>query len=217
MATGRHAATQRSAWKPLAVAALGAGVLMTTGFGVFASLSATATNTTPQTASSGTLALTLSNNGVGFGQAVTAMAPGDTVHRYVTLTQSGTLAAKDLTLSVTTGTPNALTGTGSSALRFGIATCSGDWTPTTGACNGTTTQVIATTTTLASAITAPVTVAPGTLAPGSTTKLRVTLALPDTNEVTTNGITPTGSVQGLSTTLTWTFAQTQRTATTTSS
>lgn len=213
----RHAAPQRSACKPLAVAALGAGVLLTTGFGVYASLSATATNTTPQTATSGTLALTMGNNGVGFGQAITAMAPGDTVHRYITLTQSGTLAAQNLTLGVTTATPNALTSTSASALRYGIATCTGDWTPTTGACNGTTTQVINPTTTLASAITTPAPITPGTLAAGSTTKLRVTLVLPDTNEVTTNGITPTGSVQGLSTTLTWTFTQTQRTPTTTNS
>ena len=38
----------RPAWRPLAVAVAGGALLVTTGFGVWASLNATAFNTTPQ-------------------------------------------------------------------------------------------------------------------------------------------------------------------------
>ena len=41
------------------------------------------------------------------------------------------------------------------------------------------------------------------------------ITLPTGSEVTTNGVTPVGTVQGLTTALTWTFTETQRTATTT--
>ena len=45
----------------------------------------------------------------------------------------------------------------------------------------------------------------------------MTTTLPDQNETTTNGTLPGGTIQGLSTTLTFTFSETQRAATTTES
>ena len=76
----RHAdadGRRRTAWRPLAVAVTGGALLMTAGFGVWASLDATAFNTTPQDVSSGTLSLSLDDNGAGFTSAITNIAPGD--------------------------------------------------------------------------------------------------------------------------------------------
>jgi hypothetical protein len=216
MARGRHGARHRTSWRPLAVAAVGASVLLTSGYGVWAGLFATATSAA-ETTTTGTLRLAMTGNGVGFSQPVSVLAPGDTVHRYVDLAQSGTLDAQQLTLSLAASTSNALVGTDAKALRLSVASCSGAWTPATGACTGTTTVLVAATTTVAAVISAPVTIVPGTLVAGSTTRLRVTLLLPDNDEVSTNGAAPVGSIQGLSTSLTYTFTQQQRIATTTSS
>jgi hypothetical protein len=63
----------------------------------------------------------------------------------------------------------------------------------------------------------PVSVKPGSIATGSTINLRIALTLPDQAETTVNGAAPAGTIQGLSSSLTWTFGETQRTATTTGS
>ena len=43
------------------------------------------------------------------------------------------------------------------------------------------------------------------------------MTLPDQSETTTNGTLPAGTIQGLSASLTYTFAETQRDATTSNS
>src|SRR5688572_8079461 len=95
----------RSASRPnrrlLAAFAIGAAGLAITGSGVYAALNATASNTTAQNATSGVLSLTMANNGVGFSQEVSDLAPGDRVNRYVNLIQGADLDGKDLTLKVT--------------------------------------------------------------------------------------------------------------------
>jgi len=65
------------------------GLILTAG-GVYAGLNAVATNTTPQTVTSGTLKLTMANDGVGFSQNISDVAPGDVVNRFVDLTNGGT-------------------------------------------------------------------------------------------------------------------------------
>jgi hypothetical protein len=57
---------------------------------------------------------------------------------------------------------------------------------------------------------------PSTLA-GSVSRLKVSITLPVNDEVTVNGVLPAGTVQGVSTALTWTFTMTERTGTTTNS
>jgi hypothetical protein len=47
--------------------------------------------------------------------------------------------------------------------------------------------------------------------------LKVSVSLPDKTETTANGVPPAGTIQGLSTSLTWTFTEQRRTATTTTS
>ena len=79
---------RKRAWRPLAAAAAAGSVLVITGFGVWASLNATATGVT--SVNSGTLKLVMADNGVGFTQNLSNMAPGDSVNRFVSLTNTGT-------------------------------------------------------------------------------------------------------------------------------
>lgn len=216
----RH--TARSSRRPalFAACAVAAAGLAITGGGVFAALNATASNATAQNATSGTLSLTMANNGTGFGQSVSNLAPGDIVNRYVNLTQGATLDGKALTLAVADGTPTKLTTDATKGLHVTVTQCSGTWTTTgAGACTGTgaTTTVLATNVPLSSLVSAPSTLISGSIAAGSTYNLQVSLTLPDQAETTVNGVAPASSIQGLSSALTWTFGETQRTATTTGS
>ncbi|MDQ2583869.1 TasA family protein [Saccharothrix yanglingensis] len=118
---------RRPVWSPVALAAIGGSVLVAMGVGVWATLTATAANVTPEQVTSGTLKLTLGNNGAGSGQGITDMAPGDVVNRYVTLTNGGSLDAQGLTVQVAaTGSSTLITdGATGKALRVTITTCVG--------------------------------------------------------------------------------------------
>lgn len=213
----KHAAPRRrSPWRPLALAVAGTVVLAGTGTGVLAVLSAIATGT--QSASTGNLTLTLAANGT-FGTAITNAAPGDVQHRFVTLTNGGTLTAAGLTLAAS-GTGSAdLVGTASTALQVSVATCTVAWTPATGACSGTTTAPAALQNVPLGALGTARDVLPAStpVAAGAQHHVRVTLTVPDLNEVSTNGTPPATTVQGKNATVTFTFGELQRAATTTSS
>jgi hypothetical protein len=210
----------RPAWRPLAVAVAGGALLVTTGFGVWASLNATAFNTTPQSVSSGTLKLTMANNGAGFASNITNMAPGDQVNRYVDLTNGGSLDAQGLTLGVAaTGSANLITDGGSTkALRVAVSSCSTSWTPTTGVCgaSGTVTSLLPATV-LSTLVATPTSVIPGAVPAGTVEHLKVAVSLPDQTETTVNGTLPGTTIQNLTANLTYTFTESQRTATTTDS
>jgi spore coat-associated protein N len=214
----------RSASRPnprlIAAFAVGAAGLAITGGGVYAALNATASNTTAQSASSGVLSLTMAANGTGFSQGVANLAPGDVVNRYVTLTQGAGLDAKDLALKVTDATPTLLTTDEDKGLRVTVRQCvGGDWTVTdAGACTGpgATTAVVVDDVPLSILATTPDSLAAAVSA-GSILKLQIALTLPDQDETTINGVRQGSTIQGLSSALTWTFSETQRTATTTGS
>ena len=200
---------------PLVVlAGLVAIALVLTGVGVYAVLTATANNATPQRATSGTLKLAMINNGVGFGTAISGLAPGDTVSRHVQLTNSGTLAGSNLTLAVVDATPTALSTNPTTGLQVAVARCSVPWVLATGTCSGSRTALLSTSVSALRA--APASVIPGVLAAGSINYLQVRVALPESTDLTVNGVLPAGTVQGLSAALTWTFRETQRTSTSTS-
>lgn len=224
--TARRAArsTRRPAPALFAACAVAAAGLAITGGGVFAALNATASNATAQNATSGTLSLTMANNGTGFGQSVSNLAPGDVVNRYVNLTQGATMDGKALTLAVADGTPSKLTTDATKGLHVTVTQCSVAWTTTgPGACTGTgaVTTVLATNVALSALVAAPSTLIAGTVTSGSTLNLQVSLTLPDQNETTVNGTpaptAPATTIQGLSSALTWTFGETQRTSTVTGS
>jgi hypothetical protein len=203
------------------------------GAGVFAGLNATASNTTAETVSSGTLKLVMANNGVGFGQNITNVAPGDVVNRYVDVTDNGTLDAQNLTLRATDATPTKLTTDATNGLHATVKLCtnatgvvSATWT-TAGLCqgvdaatgliptNGTITTVVSNV--ALSALSSAQTLVSGAVTKNSAYHYQVSVTLPDQNETTTNGTLPAGTIQGLSAALTWTFDEAQRAATTTSS
>ena len=189
---------------------------MLTVAGVYAGLSGVATGS--EAVTSGTLNLTLTADaGVGFSTFTGKMAPGDTDNVYVNLNNTGTLAsASGMTLWVA-GTPaNALTnGTApGEGLTVTATQCSVAWTLTTGVCSGTTTAILASTqiSTMNTSGTAvnlsniPALVA----ATGQVAHVQVSLGLVG-SETSTNGVAPTPTIQGLSTSLTYTFTEQQRT------
>jgi len=209
---------RRSVWRPVALAAVGGSVLVAMGVGVWATLTATAANVTPEQVTTGTLKLTMAGNGTGFAQSVANLAPGDVVNRYVDLTNGGTLDAQALTLQVgATGVGQLVTdGTTSKALRVSVVNCvGGTWNAAAGTCGGTTTTVLAATP--LSGLASAVSLISGSVASGTVEHLQVSVQLPDQSEVTVNGALPTGTVQGQTANLTYTFGETQRSTATTNS
>lgn len=216
-----HTTSHRRTRRLVAAGTLAATGLLLTSGGVYAALNATAFNTTAQASDSGTLRLTMTNNGVGFSTAVSNLAPGDVVNRYVTLVNGGTLDAAGLTLGVADGAAaNRLTNDATSGLKVSVTSCPTAWTPGTGAGSGTCATApttLLTNVALATLKTAPSSLSATPVAAGASTFLRLAVTLPDQAETTVNGVLPTGTIQGLSASLTWTFTETQRAATTTTS
>lgn len=194
----------------VATAIAGGGALVSSS--VFASLTAVATASTSVT--SGTLSLTdtATAGSGGLVTAIPAMAPGDVVNRYVDLKNGGTLAS-DTTTVILTGSGNALTTDGTNGLQIFMQACSVAWTIGTGGCGGTTSTVLAQQS--ANAVLTSKTLTLPSYAANAVTNLKISISLPGGTEVTTNGAFPSGTIQGLTTTLAWTFTEQQRTATTT--
>jgi spore coat-associated protein N len=195
--------------------------LAITGAGVFAGLNAVATNTTAQNVTSGPLKLTMAAaiGSAGFTTGISNVAPGDTVNRYVDLSSAGNLDAQTLSLAAADGTPSKLSTDATNGLHVTVTQCSGaTWTVATGTCGaGGTTSVLANNVALSALTAAPSTLVAGAVAAGSILHLQVAVTLPNQNETTTNGTLPVGTIQGLSASITWTFNELQRTATTTNS
>jgi len=217
MSEHRHTRTEEQRRRRAVLAGLFAASigLMTTA-GVYAALSGTATGSEGVT--SGTLNLTLSADvGAGFSNFVAKMAPGDTNNVYVNLNNTGTLAsAAGMTLWVAGAPANALTnGTApGEGLTVTATQCSVAWTLATGVCSGSTTPILASTQisamntsgTAVNLSNIPALVA----ATGQVAHVQVSLGLVGT-ETSTNGVAPVPTIQGLSTTLTYTFTEQQRT------
>ena len=197
--------------------AAGFGLAMTvTATGAIALLNAVASNGTGESVGSAKVSLALTDVGAGFSQAVAGLVPTDTVKRYVDVTNNGTADGLNLTLAVAAGTSNKLVNDATNGLQLTVSSCSGSWTPATGACTGSITAVVAATP-LATLTSTAQTVVSGTVAQGAVQHLQVVLTLPAQTETTTNGVLPANSIQSLSNTLTYTFAMAQRAGTTTSS
>lgn len=205
---------RRSAWRPAAAAVSSAAVLIVAGTGIWASLAAEATGVAA--VQSGSLKLTLADSGsAGFGQTVANTAPGDAVNRYVTLTNTGTLAGRALTVQVAaSGTPTLITdGTSTRALRVSVAHCDQAWSAT-GTCAAPTGPTTLLNNAVLGSLATPTAFSGVTsAAAGAVLNLKVSIVLPDQNEHAVNGVVSGPSVQNGSVNLTYTFAQTQRTAT----
>ena len=197
----------------------GLALVMTT---VYATLSAQAFNTTPTSATAGTLSLIQADNGSGFTTPVDKMAPGDVVYRYIKYTNNGNLDAQDLKLSLSDSVNSVLTTDATRGLSVTVTQCSVAWTPASGACGGTSTGLgtstaVALKTTPLSLPVVPTTPVGANILAGQEIHLRFAITLPDTNETTVNGVPPANTVQGKTAALTWTLTETMRNTTTTTS
>jgi hypothetical protein len=182
-------------------------------------LTATASNTSGGSVNSGTLKLTQAASAVGgitggFTIAIANVAPGDTINRYIELTNGGTLDGAVLTIATTATPSTILTTDGTNGLQVTIRECSAAWN-SAGVCSGTTTTALAATSLLAMGVAKTLTMT--TLAASAVNHLQFSIALPAGSEVTNNGTLPGSTVQGLTTAITWNFTETMRAATTTNS
>jgi hypothetical protein len=214
----RHIATnevnRRSRRVAFGAAFAGLGLAIT-GVGVYAGLTATASNTAAQTISSGTLKLVYADNGTGFTTGFSTLAPGDIVNRYVDLSNTGTLTGKNLTLAASDSSVTKLTNDATNGLHVTVTSCSTVWVPATGACTLGTTSVLLNNVAVSALRTAASSLVSGAVASGY--KLQFSVTLPDQDETTSNGTLPGTTIQGLTANITWTFSESQRDATTTNS
>ena len=199
------------------------------GSSVFASLTATANNATPQSVSSGSLKLTQTSTTsgltAGFTTPATPLAPGDTINRFVELTNTGSLAGASMTLGLVAGAATALTNDSIRGLQVAVYECvGGAYTSVAGACvGGTDTALVGTSAAPIPASTIvstaqTITLSAAALASAGTARLKFIISLPASAEVSSNGTLPAptgGSIQGLTAALTWTFTETQRTGSST--
>ena len=193
-------------------AVVGGGALV--GSGVFASLNATAFNVAGQSVTTETLKLTQAASGAtgGITTAISNMAPGDVVNRYIDVTNAGTMSGTNLKLKLADASSTALTTDATNGLQIAIYECSTAWTAL-GACAGTPTTVMASTA-ASSVVSSAKALSVSSLASNAISRLRIELTLPAGSETTVNGVLPSGTVQGLASSLTWTFTEDQRLATT---
>lgn len=200
----------------VAAAIGGAGMVSSN---VFAALTATATNTSGGSVTTGTLKLEYlaAGSSLAFSSPISALGPGDTVNRYIDLSVTGNLDGESATVQISTSDSNTLVNDAVKGLQISITACSVAWTQTgAGTCSGTATTVLTSTSVVSLKTSATNIVLPSTLAAG-VNRLRLTTNLPAGSENTVNGVLPVGTVQGLTASLTWAFVIQERTATNTSS
>lgn len=118
---------------------LGLAVLVVLAAAVRATLFATADGDT--SVATGTLLLELTDDGAGLTTAIEGLAPGDTVDRFVDLTNTGTLSAGDLTVTIAADEDAVLIDDGvapetTKALTLAIDACATAWDTTASTCAG---------------------------------------------------------------------------------
>jgi predicted ribosomally synthesized peptide with SipW-like signal peptide len=201
---GRQTAARPTTHKLLAtVAVLGAAASIA-GLGTYATW--TSTTSENHTISSGTVTIALGAQGAATNRlnvGASGLAPGDTVQRSVDLTNSGSIDLAGVTMT-TTASPSSLLDTdATNGLQMVVDKCSVAWTeagpPYTYTCGGTTTTVLASRPVVGSNLSLS-----NAMSSGATDHLRVTLTLPNTAD---------NSFQNKSSTITYAFTGTQRTAT----
>ncbi len=190
----------------MTLGALGAAASIA-GLGTFASF--TSTTSASQTVATGTVTIALGATGASTNRLTvnaSGVVPGDTMQRSFDLTNSGSESLASVTLTSTATTSSLLNSDATDGLQMVIDRCSVAWVEAgtspafTYSCAGTTSTVIASRAVIGSSI------AMSNLtstAVGSTDRLRLTLTMP-----TTAGNT----MQGLSSTIQYSFTGTQRAA-----
>lgn len=187
------------------IAVLGAAASIA-GLGTYATF--TSTTSQNHTISSGTVTVSLGATGAATNRlniGASALAPGDTIQRSVDLINSGSLDLASVTLTTTAAPSSLLDTDATNGLQMVIDKCSVAWTesgpPYTYTCGGSTSSVLASRAVIGSALALSNL---GSTTAGATDHLRVTLTLP-------SGAGNT--FQNQSSTITYAFTGTQRTAT----
>ncbi len=197
-------------WSPArkllaSLAVLGAAASIA-GLGTFATF--TSSTSASHTVSSGTVTIALGATGASTNRltvGASAIAPGDTIQRSVDLINQGSLDLASTTLTTTATTSSLLDTDTTNGLQMVIDKCSAAWTeagpPYTYTCGGTTSTVLASRPVIGSTLALSNL---GSLTAGATDHLRVTLTLPGAAGNT---------LQNQTSTLSYAFTGTQRTAT----
>ncbi|MEO3938965.1 TasA family protein [Dermatophilaceae bacterium Soc4.6] len=189
------------------VAAIGTAATVA-GLGTFGAFTSTTSAGLPATA--GTVVIALGSAGTAANRltiGATGLVPGDTMQRAFQLSNTGNQALSAITLS-TTASPSSLLDTdATNGLQLVVQSCSTPWTEAgtapayTYTCSGTTTTALASRAVIGSNLTLP---GLSSLTAAGTDNLMATLTFP---AVAGN------TLQGLSSTVTFTFTGTQRAAT----
>lgn len=198
-----------SIWQKLLLSVIVVGAAASVGgLGTFASFTSSTSATNTQT--TGTVTIALGATGASTNRLTvnaTDIAPGDTMQRSFDLTNSGSINLASITLT-TTASPSSLLDTdATNGLQMVIDKCSVAWTESgsspafTYTCSGTTTTVLASRAVIGSTIALSNL---GSLTAGATDRLRLTLTLP-------SGAGNT--FQNISSSISYAFTATQRTAT----
>lgn len=189
------------------IAVLGAAASLA-GLGTFATF--TSSTSASQAIQSGTVSITLGATGPANRLTIGAsnVVPGDTIERAADLVNNGGASADNLSTIelTTTAAPSSLLDTdATNGLQMVIDSCSVPWAeagpPYTYTCSGTTSSVLASRAVIGANITLSNL---ASLTTGSTDHLRVTLTLPSAAGNT---------LQGLSSSISYTFVGTQRAGT----
>ena len=200
---GWASAQRRKLLVSLAIVAAAASIA---GLGTFATF--TSSTSASQSVSSGTVTIGLGATGAATNRLTVGasnIAPGDTIQRSVDLINSGSIDLSGITRT-TSATPSSLLDTdATNGLQMVVDKCSVAWTeagpPFTYTCSGSTSSVLASRAVIGSNLSLSNL---GVTAPAATDHLRVTLTLP-------SGAPNT--LQNQSSTITYAFTGTQRTAT----
>jgi predicted ribosomally synthesized peptide with SipW-like signal peptide len=201
----RHSSTTTKLLASFAVLGAAASIA---GLGTFATF--TSSTSASHTISTGSVTIALGAVGPANRLTVnaTGVAPGDTMQRAFDLSNSGSIDLASSPTLTTTASPSSLLDTDTTnGLQMVIDKCSVAWTesgpPYTYTCSGTTSSVLASRAVIGSSI-ALSNISDLVTAGGGPDHLRLTLTLPSAAGNT---------FQNLTSTLTYTFNATQRTAT----
>lgn len=189
--------------KIIATLGLAAAAAAVAGLGTFGTF--TATTSASEQVSSGTVALTLTDN--NFATSAANIVPGDTINRQVKLVNGGTANQSAITLTTAATVTSILDTDTTNGLQMTVQSCPTAWTQTvvgngfTYSCSGTVTTLIAARPVVGANIALP---AAAAQTAGSTSYLVVSLSLPTTAD---------NSFQGKTSTISFTFNGLQRAAT----
>ena len=177
------------------------------GLGAYATFTSSAS--VPQSVTTGTVTIALGATGTANNRldvAATGVVPGDTIQRAVNVSNTGNQDFASISLTTAATTSSLLDTDATHGLQMVLERCSVAWTEAgtapayTYTCSGTTSTVLASRAIIGSNLS----LSNVLLTAASTNNLRVTLTLPSTAPNT---------MQGLTSTISYTFTGTQRAAT----